>query len=166
MIRRPPRSTLFPYTTLFRSTWRAPSSRAPIWSPRTRLSSPSAWCSEVRGVTRALLLAAALLPWWCRAVGQVPDSSALSPPLPPPPPPPAPRGAPVWLRPAASLILPGTGQLLAHQDRGAVYLAVELYSVARIIQLTHEGERQANRFRDLAFEGARRGFAPAQRATG
>src|SRR5258708_8149045 len=27
MIRRPPRSTLFPYTTLFRSTRRAPSSR-------------------------------------------------------------------------------------------------------------------------------------------
>src|SRR6202012_6281848 len=24
MIRRPPRSTLFPYTTLFRSVWRAP----------------------------------------------------------------------------------------------------------------------------------------------
>ena len=116
----------------------------------------------MRGVTRALLLAAALLPWWCRAVSQVPDSSALSPPLPPPP---APRGAPVWLRPAASLILPGAGQLLAHQDRGAVYLAVELYSVARIIQLTHEGERQANRFRDLAFEVARRGFAPAQRDT-
>src|SRR2546430_5941233 len=62
-------------------TWRAPSSRAPIWSPRTRPSSPSAWCSEVRGVTRALLLAAALLPWWCRAVGQVPDSSALCPRL-------------------------------------------------------------------------------------
>src|SRR2546422_6745067 len=62
MIRRPPRSTLFPYTTLFRSawTWRARFSRAPIWSPRTRPSSPSAWCSDVRGVTRALLLAPAL----------------------------------------------------------------------------------------------------------
>src|SRR2546426_12141374 len=105
MIRRPPRSTLFPYTTLFRS-----------------------------------------------------DSGA--------PPPPPRRAAPAWLRPAASLILPGAGQLLAHQDRGAVYLAVELYSVARIIQLTHEGERQANRFRDLAFEVARRGFAPAQREIG
>src|SRR2546426_9962829 len=35
MIRRPPRSTLFPYTTLFRSrsaagTWRSPA-RAPCW---------------------------------------------------------------------------------------------------------------------------------------
>src|SRR5438132_7877119 len=37
MIRRPPRSTLFPYTTLFRSI------RWPVrWSPR-RLPSPSAW---------------------------------------------------------------------------------------------------------------------------
>src|SRR2546430_11491974 len=29
MIRRPPRSTLFPYTTLFRSCWRVSGSRAP-----------------------------------------------------------------------------------------------------------------------------------------
>src|SRR5258708_31705392 len=29
MIRRPPRSTLFPYTTLFRSAWRSPSSAWP-----------------------------------------------------------------------------------------------------------------------------------------
>src|SRR5256885_10085647 len=28
MIRRPPRSTLFPYTTLFRSRWRLPDARA------------------------------------------------------------------------------------------------------------------------------------------
>src|SRR5438093_6720382 len=31
MIRRPPRSTLFPYTTLFRS----PSPRPPAWPPRS-----------------------------------------------------------------------------------------------------------------------------------
>src|SRR5258707_7592643 len=30
MIRRPPRSTLFPYTTLFRSIWMAPALRAGI----------------------------------------------------------------------------------------------------------------------------------------
>src|SRR2546422_1305940 len=29
MIRRPPRSTLFPYTTLFRSRWRAPAAAPP-----------------------------------------------------------------------------------------------------------------------------------------
>src|SRR5436190_16684126 len=39
MIRRPPRSTLFPYTTLFRS-WSAPPS-APPESPRTAPASPT-----------------------------------------------------------------------------------------------------------------------------
>src|SRR2546422_1087189 len=47
MIRRPPRSTLFPYTTLFRSIVRcsAPSacSRAALWSP----ASPTSSCSRV-----------------------------------------------------------------------------------------------------------------------
>src|SRR3712207_7925102 len=39
MIRRPPRSTLFPYTTLFRSRWPIP--RAPISSRRKRVSAPA-----------------------------------------------------------------------------------------------------------------------------
>src|SRR2546425_8984433 len=38
MIRRPPRSTLFPYTTLFRSVWtRSPSTKLPWHSHRTTL---------------------------------------------------------------------------------------------------------------------------------
>src|SRR2546428_2199495 len=37
MIRRPPRSTLFPYTTLFRSPWHLQTSFPP---PSTRRSSP------------------------------------------------------------------------------------------------------------------------------
>src|SRR6266849_7425090 len=42
MIRRPPRSTLFPYTTLFRSRSRRASSRlASIWRPTTRPKSKS-----------------------------------------------------------------------------------------------------------------------------
>src|SRR5690606_41244792 len=40
MIRRPPRSTLFPYTTLFRSCWRS----RRCWSA----SSPSARCCSAR----------------------------------------------------------------------------------------------------------------------
>src|SRR2546430_9610459 len=36
MIRRPPRSTLFPYTTLFRSAWIGPSSAAPAPAPLGR----------------------------------------------------------------------------------------------------------------------------------
>src|SRR3990167_5672323 len=41
MIRRPPRSTLFPYTTLFRSPDRSPTPSACAW-----LSGPRAWRSE------------------------------------------------------------------------------------------------------------------------
>src|SRR5437762_7189986 len=40
MIRRPPRSTLFPYTTLFRSKRRP--RRSPPWTPRTRGSGAGA----------------------------------------------------------------------------------------------------------------------------
>src|SRR3712207_8135111 len=37
MIRRPPRSTLFPYTTLFRSTaWRAKRCHVRTWDPKWR----------------------------------------------------------------------------------------------------------------------------------
>src|SRR2546429_7226231 len=46
MIRRPPRSTLFPYTTLFRSP---SASSTPRWSRSTRSSSPrTAGCSRWR----------------------------------------------------------------------------------------------------------------------
>src|SRR2546430_12950644 len=48
MIRRPPRSTLFPYTTLFRST------NPPTDLPRTRCHSPS---MDLGGVTAQCLLA-------------------------------------------------------------------------------------------------------------
>src|SRR5437588_8525157 len=46
MIRRPPRSTLFPYTTLFRSLRKGPCARRkqsgtlPVISPRARLYAP------------------------------------------------------------------------------------------------------------------------------
>src|SRR3712207_7464556 len=39
MIRRPPRSTLFPYTTLFRSMLRLKRSAATPWKPTSRPSS-------------------------------------------------------------------------------------------------------------------------------
>src|SRR2546428_9656325 len=46
MIRRPPRSTLFPYTTLFRSTPRA---TWPPWKPvRTKKVEPNTFCCSVR----------------------------------------------------------------------------------------------------------------------
>src|SRR3712207_7674285 len=51
MIRRPPRSTLFPYTTLFRS-WRRPSaaSAASTRAPATRTS--PAWTGSARPLSR------------------------------------------------------------------------------------------------------------------
>src|SRR3990170_639431 len=48
MIRRPPRSTLFPYTTLFRSS---PTGRPPRWR-RTTTSARSPCCSRDRKSTR------------------------------------------------------------------------------------------------------------------
>jgi len=75
---------------------------------------------------------------------------------------PAPR---TLVRPLASLLLPGTGQLLAHQDRGAVYLAAEVYLVSRFLQLDHEAMLEARRFQNLAFDVARRAYLPVRRDT-
>src|SRR5205809_4085963 len=81
-----------------------------------------------------------------------------------PPPLPTARGR-FWVRPLLSLAVPGAGQLAAHQDRGAVYLAVELYTLARVLQLNHDGNTAGGRFRDLAFDVARRGFTAVRRDT-
>jgi hypothetical protein len=70
-----------------------------------------------------------------------------------------------WVRPLASLAVPGTGQLLAGQERGLVYLAAETYLVARFLTLRGEGRREADRFRDLAFRVARARFAGSRRDT-
>lgn len=115
----------------------------------------------MRAGRRACLVAAALLafgrPLGARA--QETDST----------PPPVTAVTPVrptlWARPAASLALPGAGQFLAGQDRGAIYAAIELYSLARIIQSNHEGHHETNRYRDLAYDVARRTFNPTRRDT-
>ncbi|HET8713319.1 MAG TPA: hypothetical protein VFM23_06510 [Gemmatimonadales bacterium] len=75
------------------------------------------------------------------------------------------RPASIWVRPLASLLVPGSGQLLARQDRGAVYLAAEIYFLSRYVQLDHEATLQGRRFRDLAFDVARRAFQPVRRDT-
>src|SRR5258707_11566386 len=52
MIRRPPRSTLFPYTTLFRSAARAPAARAPAPAAVVQTAQTprlSRHCSDRRG---------------------------------------------------------------------------------------------------------------------
>jgi hypothetical protein len=70
-----------------------------------------------------------------------------------------------WVRPLASAIVPGTGQLMAHQSRAAIYFAVELYALTRFVQLTMVSHREADQFRDLAFQVARAAFKPSQRDT-
>jgi hypothetical protein len=103
--------------------------------------------------TRALLFAAVALIAWRSGVGQAPDSTA------------AVARRRFWVEPVASLLVPGSGQFLAHQHRAAVYVAVELYALARFLQLTLASHRNAARFRDLAFQVARSGFAPTGRDT-
>lgn len=70
-----------------------------------------------------------------------------------------------WVRPVASLLLPGTGQFLAGQDRGIVYAAAELFVLFRYFRFDHEGDRAAEAFRRLAFEAARTPFSSVRRDT-
>jgi len=71
----------------------------------------------------------------------------------------------VSLRPLASLAVPGVGQLLAHEDRAAVYFAAELYTLNRYLALRSAGRHDAQRFRSLAYQVARRGYATVPRDT-
>jgi hypothetical protein len=71
----------------------------------------------------------------------------------------------VLVRPLASLLLPGAGQLMGRQDRGAVYLAAEVYLVSRFLQLDREASRDAERYQALAYDVARRAFSPTRRDT-
>lgn len=68
-----------------------------------------------------------------------------------------------WVRPLASLIIPGSGQLLAQQDRGMVYLAADLWFVARAVSLTSQGRRDRRAFQDLAFRVARARYTAVRR---
>src|SRR3712207_8764085 len=52
MIRRPPRSTLFPYTTLFRSSW---------WRAVKRENCPREWDDYARAVIDGLAAASAVV---------------------------------------------------------------------------------------------------------
>lgn len=70
-----------------------------------------------------------------------------------------------WVRPLASLFLPGTGQALGRQDRAAAYGAVELYVLLRYIQLEHEANTGADAYHQLAFAVAQQGFATMRRDT-
>jgi len=63
-----------------------------------------------------------------------------------------------WVRPLASLIVPGTGQLLGGQSRGVVYLATEVWLVARAVALLREGRGERSYYHDLSYQVARGRF--------
>ena len=87
------------------------------------------------------------------ARGQVIDSAAAA------------ARARVWIPPLASLVVPGTGQLLTGRGRGLVYIAAEVFLLSRYVQLTHDGHRGSERYRELAYMVAQRGFAATRRDT-
>ena len=60
-----------------------------------------------------------------------------------------------WVRPLASLLVPGSGQLLAGQPRGIVYLATEAWLLARAVGLRRDSRAESAFFRTLAYTVAR-----------
>jgi hypothetical protein len=70
-----------------------------------------------------------------------------------------------WVRPIASALIPGTGQLLGAHPRGAVYLVTEALLLTRFLTLNAEGRREEDRYRTLAFAVARAPFAPGTQDT-
>lgn len=72
---------------------------------------------------------------------------------------------PPWIHPISSAFLPGTGQLFAGHDRGAIYLAAEAFLAIRYFNERADGTRERERYVDLAFRVARAPFAPVTRDT-
>jgi len=72
---------------------------------------------------------------------------------------------PHWLPPVTSAVLPGIGQFLHGQNRGAVYLAVEGLFLIRFFAFHAEGRRESRQYHDLAFTVARATFQPMTRDT-
>ena len=63
-----------------------------------------------------------------------------------------------WVPPVASLIVPGSGQLLRGRSRGLLNLALEVWLIARVVAWDRTADREAQEYRDLAFNVARRAF--------
>ena len=75
---------------------------------------------------------------------------------------PASLALPVWKRrwfpPVASLLVPGSGQLLEGHDRGLVYLVTEAWFLARALALSQQGRRERAQLQNIALDVARRGY--------
>jgi hypothetical protein len=70
-----------------------------------------------------------------------------------------------WVRPLASAVIPGTGQLLGARERGALYLVAEAFLLTRVLALNAQGRRERDRYRELARVVARAQFSPASTDT-
>jgi hypothetical protein len=116
----------------------------------------------VRPATVSLLLLATTTP---PALGQSVTLAHPSVPLRTLSRPQTPAGKLSWARPVASLIIPGSGQFLAGQDRGLLYVAAEALFFARFLADRGQGVREGDRFRELAFTVARGDYHPAARDT-
>jgi hypothetical protein len=67
-----------------------------------------------------------------------------------------------WLRPFASALVPGSGQLMAGQDRGVVYMALEAVVLVQLLSSRNEAGQERDRYKELAFNVARAPFSPAR----
>ena len=67
-----------------------------------------------------------------------------------------------WVRPVASLLVPGSGQLLGGRDRGMVYLAAEVWFIARALALSSQGRQERDHFITLGYDVARAQFSAAR----
>jgi hypothetical protein len=76
-----------------------------------------------------------------------------------------PTQRPSWLPPLSSLLIPGSGQLMLGQERGAIYLVLEALFITQALSSSSEGSRESDRYRELAFTVARAPFGPVLRDT-
>ena len=67
-----------------------------------------------------------------------------------------------WLPPVSSLLIPGSGQLMMGQERGAIYLVLEALFLTQAISFSAEGGRESDRYRALALTVARAPFDPVK----
>jgi hypothetical protein len=70
-----------------------------------------------------------------------------------------------WFAPIASALIPGTGQLLRHEDRGALYVVAEVFLLQRFLSMWSAAHREEDRYRDLALKVARAQFGASVRDT-
>ena len=61
---------------------------------------------------------------------------------------------------AASAIVPGAGQIMMHQRRGYLYLALEAVGVGFYVSEMHDGSRERTRYREISRDVARAQFSP------